>query len=68
MAGIPSSLAHLVDKHVIVFVSLWGVTGMVRGSWIALDGRKPAFAEFTRWDGAAASRGRNRLVGHDGVG
>ena len=37
-------------------VSLWGVTGMVRGSWIALDGRKPAFAEFTRWDGAAASR------------
>jgi len=37
-------------------VSLWGITGMVRGSWIALDGNKPAFADFTRWDGAAAGR------------
>ena len=37
-------------------VSLWGVTGMIRGSWIALDGRKPSFSDFSRWDGAAAGR------------
>ena len=37
-------------------VSLWGVTGMIRGSWIALDGRKPTFSDFSRWDGAAAGR------------
>ena len=37
-------------------VSLWGVTGMIRGSWMALDGRKPSFSDFSRWDGAAAGR------------
>ncbi len=37
-------------------VSLWGVTGMVRGSWIALEGRKPEFSDFIRWDGRAAGR------------
>ena len=37
-------------------VSLWGVTGMVRGSWIALEGRKPELSDFVRWDGTAAGR------------
>ena len=39
-----------------VIINLWGVIGMVRGSWTALEGRKPEFSHFSRWDSSAAGR------------
>jgi len=39
-----------------VLINLWGVIGMVRASWIALEGTKPDFLDFSRWDGSAAGR------------
>ena len=39
-----------------VLINLWGVIGMVRGSWIALEGTKPDFLDFSHWDGSAAGR------------
>jgi hypothetical protein len=39
-----------------VVVNLWGMTGLVRGSWCALEGRVPPLATFTRWDGHALTR------------
>jgi uncharacterized membrane protein len=39
-----------------VIVALWTLVGLTRGAWIALEGRKPAFADFTRWDRPAAAR------------
>ena len=39
-----------------IAVSLWGTTGMVRGSWKALSGARPSFGTFTRWDGLALWR------------
>ncbi|EAQ70551.1 putative conserved membrane protein [Synechococcus sp. RS9909] len=53
VGGIILTIVALIGSWI---VSLWGVTGMVRGSWIALDGSKPSFADFSRWDGAAAGR------------
>ena len=37
-------------------VSLWGVIGLIRGAWKALDGDKPSFSDLARWDGSAAGR------------
>jgi cytochrome b len=37
-------------------ISLWAVTGLIRGAWKALSGHKPSFNDFTRWDGQAAGR------------
>ncbi len=37
-------------------VSLWGVSGLIRGAWKALDGGQPSFADLARWDGGAAGR------------
>jgi uncharacterized membrane protein len=53
VGGVILTIVALIGSWI---VSLWGVTGMVRGSWIALDGGKPSFADFSRWDGAAAGR------------
>jgi len=39
-----------------VIVVLWGIVGLIRGSWTALEGRKPEFKDFTRWDGASSGR------------
>ena len=37
-------------------ISLWGVTGLIRGAWKSLNGTKPSFSELVRWDGNAAGR------------
>lgn len=37
-------------------VSLWGVNGLIRGAWKALDGERPGFTDLVRWDGGAAGR------------
>ncbi len=39
-----------------VIVALWALVGLTRGAWLALEGRKPVFADFTRWDRGAAGR------------
>jgi len=39
-----------------VIVVLWTLVGLTRGAWISLEGRKPAFADFTRWNRPAAAR------------
>jgi hypothetical protein len=45
-----------------VIVALWTLVGLTRGAWIALEGRKPTFADFTRWDRAAAGRLLGSLI------
>jgi hypothetical protein len=37
-------------------VSLWAGVGVVRGSWIALEGGRPRFVDLVRWDGSAIKR------------
>ena len=37
-------------------VALWAVVGLSRGAWLSLEGTKPSFRHFTRWDGAASGR------------
>jgi hypothetical protein len=37
-------------------LNLWTVVGLVRGAWITLEGRRPAFLELVRWDGPAIGR------------
>ncbi len=39
-----------------IIVVLWGVVGLVRGAWTSLEGHKPSFRTFARWDGDAAGR------------
>jgi hypothetical protein len=39
-----------------VIVALWTVVGLTRGAWLSLEGRKPCFADFTRWDRPASAR------------
>ncbi len=39
-----------------VVVALWGAVGLTRAAWISLDGQKPSFAQFTRWDRCASGR------------
>lgn len=45
-----------------VIVALWTLVGLTRGAWIALEGRKPVFADFTRWDRSAAARLLGSLI------
>ena len=39
-----------------IVVSLWTAVGLTRGAWTSLNGQKPSFSTFTRWDGAANGR------------
>ena len=39
-----------------IIVMLWGVVGIIRGAWQCLEGVKPNFNTFTRWDGEATGR------------
>ena len=49
-------LLLLVGLMGYVVVCLWGIVGMIRGSWTSLNGRNPDFRDFTRWDSAASGR------------
>ena len=53
---IAASLALVVGVVGYVVVALWGVVGLVRGAWLCLEGQRPVFRTFTRWDGAASGR------------
>ena len=50
------AIAVVVGVVGYVVVALWGVVGLVRGAWLSLEGRKPCFADFTRWDRPASAR------------
>ena len=51
-----ANLIPLLGALVASLVNLWGGVGMIRGSWIALEGNSPRFEDFTRVDGAAIWR------------
>ena len=51
-----AGLAAVVGVVGYVVVALWGVVGLVRGAWLSLEGQRPVFRTFTRWDGAASGR------------
>jgi len=53
---IAAGLAALVGVAGYVVVALWGVVGLVRGAWMSLEGQRPVFRTFSRWDGAAGGR------------
>jgi uncharacterized membrane protein len=57
-AGFDPGTVLLIIISVIgsTVISLWAVIGLIRGAWKALSGHKPAFRDFTRWDGRAAGR------------
>jgi hypothetical protein len=39
-----------------VVVVLWGLVGLTRSAWRCLEGQRPEFRSFTRWDGPASGR------------
>jgi hypothetical protein len=39
-----------------LLLNLWGTSGLIRGSWLALEGRRPQFADFSHWDARALLR------------
>ncbi len=45
-----------------IIVVLWGIVGLIRGAWTALDGQKPDFAVFTRWDQSSSWRLLGSLI------
>ncbi len=49
----PAGAAFLLVVGLVgyVIVVLWGVVGIVRGAWSSLEGQKPSFSTFVRWDG-----------------
>ena len=53
---IAAGLAAVVGVVGYVLVALWGLVGLVRGAWLSLEGQRPVFRTFSRWDGAAGGR------------
>jgi len=39
-----------------MLLNLWGTSGLIRGSWLALEGRRPQLADFSHWDSRALLR------------
>jgi hypothetical protein len=39
-----------------LLLNLWGTSGLIRGSWLALEGRRPQLADFSHWDARALVR------------
>ena len=56
LSALLAQLANLIPvlgALVATLVNLWGGVGLIRGSWIALEGTAPSFEDFTRWNGSA---------------
>ena len=53
---VAAGIAVVVGAIGYVVVGLWGVVGITRSAWMSLDGQRPSFRNFTRWDGAASGR------------
>ena len=59
LSALLAQLANLIPvlgALVATLVNLWGGVGLIRGSWIALEGTAPSFEDFTRWNGSAVWR------------
>lgn len=54
--GAGGIILYIIFFIVSLIINFWGVTGLIRGSWMALDGQRPSFSQFTRWDGSSISR------------
>jgi hypothetical protein len=39
-----------------LLLHLWGTSGLIRGAWLALEGRRLQLADFSHWDGRALLR------------
>ncbi len=39
-----------------LLLNLWGTSGLIRGAWLALEGRRPQLADFSHWDAQALVR------------
>jgi hypothetical protein len=53
----PSALLlSLLLSLLALLVNLWGIAGLVRGAWIALEGGRPRLSTLLHWDGAALRR------------
>ncbi|WP_254896441.1 hypothetical protein [Synechococcus sp. HK05] len=53
---VAAGIAVVVGAIGYVIVGLWGVVGITRCAWMSLDGQRPSFRNFTRWDRAASGR------------
>ena len=53
---IAAGIALVVGALGYVLVALWGLVGLTRAAWRSLEGQRPDFRCFRRWDGAAAGR------------
>jgi uncharacterized membrane protein len=53
----PSALLlSLLLSMLALLVNLWGIAGLVRGAWIALEGGRPRLSTLLHWDGTALRR------------
>lgn len=55
-ASLPQQLIALLATLGVLVLNLWGIQGLIRGAWLALEGRRPAFSDFTRWNGSGMLR------------
>ena len=49
-------LLFLVGLTLNIIVSLWMNIGLFRGAWLSLEGTRPSWKDFTRWDCLAMGR------------
>ena len=59
LSSLLAQLANVIPLFgalVATLVNLWGGVGLIRGSWIALEGTAPSFEDFTRWNSSAVWR------------
>jgi hypothetical protein len=52
----PARLIGFAATLAVLVLNLWALQGLIRGAWLALEGRKPAFADLCRWNGGAMKR------------
>lgn len=55
-AAQPARLIGFAATLAVMVLNLWALQGLIRGSWLALEGKKPAFADLCRWNGGAVKR------------
>ena len=59
LSSLLAQLANVIPLFgalVATLVNLWGGVGLIRSSWIALEGTAPSFEDFTRWNSSAVWR------------
>ena len=51
-----ASLLPVLGSLASLVLTFWGAVGLYRGAWSALEGRRPDWSCFSRWDGGAVTR------------